>query len=190
VSLRGIELADEITDTMPRRVRGTLGGFAYHVINRAVRRATLFESDWEYAIFEQLIWQGLQRAPVLLFAYSAMPNHWHLVLWCPGDHDLPRFMHWITMRHAQLWHVQRGTRGTGPVYQGRYKAVRIESDDHFLVACRYVERNALKARLVTAAEEWRWCSLWRRQNHCSDGHLQSWPIPVPADWIATLNALK
>ena len=82
VSLSGTSLADPLADDMPRRPRGTTGGFAYHVLNRAVRRATLFESDWEYAKFEELISQGLRRVPLSLFAYCAMPNHWHLVLWC------------------------------------------------------------------------------------------------------------
>ena len=189
-SLSGTSLADPVADDMPRRPRGTTGGFAYHVLNRAVRRATLFESDWEYAKFEELISQALRRVPLSLFAYCAMPNHWHLVVWCCGDNDLPRFMHWLTMRHAQYWHFQRGTTGTGPVYQGRYKAVRIESDEHFLVACRYVERNPVKAQLVTDVEEWRWSSIWRRAHHCTDGLLHTWPVTTPADWVATLNTLK
>src|SRR5262249_42875763 len=127
--------------------------------------------------------------PVFLLAYCAMPNHWHLVVRCSGDTDLPRFMHWLTMKHAHCWHVQHGTSGTGPVYQGRYKAIRIESDEHFLIACRYVERNPLAASLVTKVEDWRWSSLWRRTHLCSDGYLQDWPVPVPADWIKSINNL-
>jgi putative transposase len=32
------------------------------------------------------------------------------------------------------------------VYQGRFKSFPIQDDDHFYVVCRYVERNALRAR--------------------------------------------
>src|SRR5438093_12611871 len=124
-SLPGTGIADEVAHPMPRRARGTTGGFAYHVLNRAVRRANLFESPFDYLEFERLIWQALRRVPVLLLAYCALPNHWHLVLSCPGDTDLPRFLHWPTLQHAQWWHLQPGTGGTGPVYQGRYKAIRI-----------------------------------------------------------------
>ena len=35
-----------------------------------------------------------------------------------------------------------------------------EEDGHFLTVARYVERNALRARLVEHALDWRWCSLW------------------------------
>ena len=131
--------------------------------------------------------QALQRVPVLLLAYCAMPNHWHLIVWADKVSDLSRFMHWLTMTHAQRWHAQHGTAGTGPVYQGRFKGVPIESDAHLLTACRYVERNAFSGGLVARAEEWRWSSAWRRCNHREDELLHAWPIPVPSNWLESLN---
>jgi hypothetical protein len=38
---------------MPRRRRGATGGFAYHVLNRAVGRAALFAKPGDYAAFEK-----------------------------------------------------------------------------------------------------------------------------------------
>ena len=122
-----------------------------------------------------------------MLAYSAMRTHWHFVLWPQPDANLPRFMHGLTMQHAQRWHRHRGTEGTGHVYQDRYKSVAIENDDHLLTALRYVERNALSAGIVPRAEEWRWCSLWRRQHHCERPLLSEWPFPVPQDWLESLN---
>jgi hypothetical protein len=58
----------------------------------------------------------------------------------------------------------RGT-GTGPLYQGRFKSFPVQQDEHLLTVCRYVERNPLRAGLVSRAEEWRWSSLsYRAQN--------------------------
>ena len=91
-----------------------------------------------------------------------MPNHWHLVLWPRQDRDLSRFMGWLTLTHTQRWHAHRGTGGTGHVYQARFKSFPVQADEHFLTVCRYVERNALRAKLVKRAADWRWCSLWRR----------------------------
>jgi putative transposase len=31
----------------------------------------------------------------------------------------------------------------------------VQTDEHFLMVARYVERNALRAKLVRRAEEWR-----------------------------------
>lgn len=172
---------------MPRRPRGSTDDCPYHVWNRAVRRVALFENDEEYGQFEELLLQNLQRRPIRLLAYCAMPNHWHMVLWplCPTD--LPRFMHRFTGQLADVWHEHRGTRGTGPVYQGRYKAGPVDTDESFLNVCRYVERNPLAAGLVSRAEEWRWSSLWRRQNRCGTGLLADWPVPVPSEWLASIN---
>jgi REP-associated tyrosine transposase len=122
-----------------------------------------------------------------LLAYSAMPNHWHLVLWPMEEGQLQRFMHWLTTTHAQRWHAHHRTSGTGPVYQGRYKAVPVTSVDRLLITCRYVERNALQAGLVARAEEWRWSSLWRRCNNCHLGMLHEWPTPVPDGWLDFVN---
>jgi REP-associated tyrosine transposase len=118
-----------------------------------------------------------------------MPNHWHLILKPDHEGDLPRFMHWLTTIHAQHWHRRNGSTGTGPVYQGRYKAIEITSDDHLLTACRYVERNPLRAGLVSRAEDWRWGSLWRRRNFCDQGFLSAWPVPLPTDWLDSVNAM-
>ena len=35
---------------------------------------------------------------------------------------------------------------------GRFKSFPIQEDEHFFTACRYVERNALKAQVVERAE--------------------------------------
>ena len=172
---------------MPRRPRGPGSDCVYHVLNRAVRRSPLFESPADYAAFEGVLLQAVQRSTLRILSYCAMPNHWHLVLWPATDGDLPRFMHWLTGTHAQRWHAIRGTSGTGPVYQGRYKAIPVQGDLHVLRICRYVERNPLRAGLVPRAEDWRWSSLWRRCNFCTDDFLHDWPIPTPVDWTEHVN---
>jgi putative transposase len=50
---------------------------------------------------------------------------------------------------------------TGTLLQGRFKSFPIQEDGRFLTVARYVERNALRAKLVRRAEDWRWGSLSR-----------------------------
>ena len=57
------------------------------------------------------------------------------------------------MTHTQRWHGHHGTAGTGHLDQGRYKSFPVQSDEHLLTLCRYVEQNALRANLVKRAEE-------------------------------------
>jgi len=172
---------------MPRRRRIGSGGITYHVLNRSAKRIPLFESPADYASFEQLLFDARQRVPVRLYAYCVMPNHWHLIICPTEDGDLSCFMHWLTVTHAQRWHAFRSTSGTGGVYQGRFKAIPIQSDTHLLSVCRYVERNPLRANLVDDASKWRWSSLWRRLNYCHVPVLDPWPTQPPSDWLDIVN---
>jgi len=114
-----------------------------------------------------------------------MPNHWHLVVWPREDGDISRFFQWLCQVHTQQIHAVRGTCGRGHIYQGRYRSVVVESDGNFLLVCRYVERNALRAGLVRRAEDWRWGSLWWWVNRGDEG--REWPVPRPAGWVESVN---
>ena len=139
----------------------------------------------DYAAFVRLLEKAVERSDVALFAYCLMPNHWHLVLAPKTDGAMSGFMHWLTTTHARRWHNARGLTGLGAVYQGRFKAIPIRHDTHFLWVCRYVERNPLRASLVTRAEDWSWSSL-RRHDERADW-LARWPVPRPAQWIDHVN---
>jgi len=64
---------------------------------------------------------------------------------------------------------------------------RVLADVHLLLALRYVERNALRANVVSRAEDWTWGSLWRRQHQRGTALLAPWPIERPADWNQFVN---
>jgi putative transposase len=159
------------------------GGYVYHVLNRAVGRATLFRKAGDYAAFEQVLRQAKDWQPMRLLAYCVMPNHWHLVLWPRHDGDLSEFLRWLTVTHTQRWHAHHHTSGTGPLYQGRFKSFPIQADDHLVAVCRYVERNPLRAGLVEEVETWRWSSLWQRTQPSAAPLLDAWPVPCPKDWL-------
>jgi putative transposase len=161
----------------------------YHVLNRAVARLALFEKEADYAAFERVLAEAMERHPTRLLSYVVMPNHWHLVLWPRKEGELTDFVRWLTHTHVMRWHVHFGTSGSGHLYQGRFKAFPVETDDHFYTVVRYVERNALRARLVARAEEWRWSSLWRREfgTPADRALLHRWPLPLPRDWVRYVN---
>ena len=172
---------------MPRRPRVASGNYVYHVLNRAVGRTTIFETDDDYLAFLRVLNQAREKAECRLLSFCIMPNHWHLVLWPKGDNDLSEYMRWLTVTHTQRWHSFHGTSGTGPIYQGRFKSFPIQANDHFYTASRYVERNALNANLVKKAENWRWGSLWQSLNEPAVVILDRWPIPKPTQWTELVN---
>jgi putative transposase len=174
---------------MPRPRRAAEGGLIYHALNRATARLAIFDSDDDYAAFERVLAQAVARHDMRLLAYCLMPNHFHLLLWPRQDGDLTHFMRWLTMTHTQRWHAHHRTAGTGHLYQGRFKSFPVQSDEHFLTVCRYVERNALRANLVDRAQDWRWGSLWARRAQADPDRpvLALWPIDRPRDWTARVN---
>ena len=172
---------------MPRRRRVTPPGVVFHVMNRAAKKSRLFDDTSDYRAFQDIVSEAVARFDVAFFAYIVMPNHWHFLLSSRGDRDLSRLMHWLETTHARRWGLAKGVDGQGAVYQGRFKAVPIQVERHFLWVCRYVERNALRANLVERAEAWRWSSLWQRQNGGDGPRLAPWPVSAPVDWLDHVN---
>lgn len=172
---------------MPRRRRMPQADVVYHVMNRGARKSRLFDSDSDYRAFLVIVADALTRFDVAFFAYIVMPNHWHFVLSPRRNHQLSRFMHWLETTHVRRWCLAKNADGQGAVYQGRFKAIPIQTDRHFLWVCRYVERNALRANLVDRADDWRWSSLWQRLNDQHAPALSEWPMGAPTDWLNHVN---
>lgn len=158
-------------------------------MNRGARRMVLFETPGDYSAFEGILEEAFKEVPMRILEYTAMPNHWHFVLWPYEDGDLPRFMHRFTNKHAHRWATFHGVMGEGHVYGQRYRDVPVEADHHFYTVCRYVGRNPVRAGLVARPEQWRWSSLWRRQQADPDAvaFLADWPLPRPDDWLELVN---
>jgi putative transposase len=195
--------------SMSRKPRRCPGGLAYHVMNRATARETIFAGDGDYAAFERVLAEAREREAgrIRVCAYALMPNHFHLVLWPQSGEDeaVSGLMKWLTLTHAQRWHAHRHTAGTGALYGSRFKSFPVREDWHFLKVCRYVERNPLRANLVERAELWPWCSLNKRlaARHAAEPPaetpeepvppgaaelLDEWPVSEPPDWLDRVNA--
>lgn len=176
---------------MARRLRKDLGGVIYHVINRGVGKRSLFFDEGDFAAFEKVLGQGCERVPMRILAYCLMSNHFHLILWPRKDGELRRFMQWLTVTHTRRWHAHHHKVGQGALYQGRYKSFPVQRGLHLLKVARYVERNPLRAGLVSQAQKWEYCSLNRRAKPDRPAWLASlleWPVSqTPRDWVERVN---
>lgn len=170
---------------MPRKARVSVGGICYHVINRGNARSVVFHKPTDYTAFVNLIGAACKRVPMRVLAYCLMPNHFHLALWPHGDGDLSRWMQWLLTTHVRRYHEHY--RSNGHVWQGRFKAFPIQYDAHLVTVLRYIERNPVRAKLVTRAEQWRWSSL-RWLGHPQHPHfLHEGPVPRGKEWMAQVN---
>ena len=178
---------------MGRPNRVDVAGYTYHLLNRAVGKAHIFRKRGDFEAFERVLEEAIERSnkAVEMMAYSVMSSHWHLVVRTRVDGALAPFAQWLTLTHTQRYRVNHRNVGYGPLYQGRYKSFVIEGEHYFLRCCRYVERNAARANVVSRAEDWPWSSLWRWKFGDAEAKaiLRPWPIPGgrPKQWLRTVN---
>mgnify|MGYP001826554308 CR=1 FL=1 len=174
---------------MPRQKRLDVAGDIYHALNRGNARLEIFHKDEDNLAFERVLGEGLERYSVRIFAYTLMPNHWHLVLSPEQDGMMGRLLRWVTATQTQRYHAHYDTAGEGHLYQARFKSFPIQSDEHFLSVCRYVERNPLRAKLVKRAEQWRYGSLyrWFQSEDKAPSLLSPWPIRRTPGWVERVN---
>jgi putative transposase len=172
---------------MPRSPRAIEAGLIYHVINRGNGRLRLFRKAADFAAFEKVLAQGLERYPVDLLTYCLMDNHWHLVLRPREDDALGRLMRWVGVTHVRRHYAHYHLSGGGHLYQGRFKSFPTQDDRHLLTLCRYVEANAARAKRVERAELWPWGGMFARLRGGKPFALCDWPVDRPPNWTSLVN---
>jgi putative transposase len=92
---------------MPRRARKIVGGYLYHVLNRANGRLRLFRKEADFVAFETIVAQAFERVPLRILGYVVVGNHWHFVVWPRRGRgeQVSAFFRWLSITHAQRWHA-------------------------------------------------------------------------------------
>lgn len=174
---------------MPRSHRSCPAGEVFHVLNRAVARMTIFEKPEDYDAFLRVVNETWALVPLPILAMVAMPNHWHFVVKPTRSGQLSEFFRRLTVTHTMRWHANHHTGGSGHLYQGRFKSFPVQADEHLLTVMRYVERNPLRAGLVTRAEDWLWGTLFLRSQPVESRPWLATPKEpgLPRGWVAFVN---
>jgi putative transposase len=122
-------------------------------MNRRVDRQRLFATAAEYQAFASILAWAQREIDMEITAWTLMPNHWHLIMRPQCVRQLSEFMHRVESVHAMAVRRESVTRGSGCVYGSRFKGFVIP-DERLLRGVVYVERNPVKAGLVTEAVAW------------------------------------
>ena len=171
---------------MPHRPRIISPGDILHIVNRGNDKKVIFPEPLDYAAFLVLLREARERFGVQLYAYCLMPNHFHLVACVESLKAISAYMHWVQRQHACDLRCLSRSRGHGHIFQRRYWNKTVVGDGHLLNVVRYVEANPVRARLVDAAEQWEWSSLWDRVTGERD-LLHPLPISLPDHWVTIVN---
>ncbi len=159
-----------------------------HVFNRAAAKLPILQTAEDYRRFLKILEHTkLEAEPAIkLYGYCLMPNHWHLIIRADTTRAMSQFMRHLTRRHAVSFLADHPER-SGAVYQGRFRCVPVQDGEHLRTLLLYVDRNPLKGKLVSAAQDWLWSSVAHHAGLATDPLLDDLPNGVCDDWLARLN---
>lgn len=139
----------------------------YHVMLRGNYRQNIFSVREDYLYFYKLLEEVTDLYECKVHLFCLMTNHVHLVIQV-GQIPLSKILQKISCcyakRHNKLLKRQ------GHLFQGRYKAKVVQSDDYLLELCYYIHRNPLVAGMVKSLNNYPWSS------HLNYSHIEelSW----------------
>lgn len=149
-------------------------GYIYHIFNRGIERRSVFTNkrDFDRATnlikfykhkdipirFSQLLLQPQElRNEILknlyasekiveILCYCLMPNHFHFMLKQITRGGIARFISNITNAYTKYFNTKY--QRVGPLFQGTFKAVLVESDEQLIHLSRYIHLNPVSSSLI------------------------------------------
>jgi putative transposase len=154
-------------------------GNIYHIFNRGVNKGDIFFLEKDYCRFlltaKHYKTKGgkfsyersnsnndtgsldLEFDPrIEILAFSLMPNHFHFLIRQLQDDGITWFMQHLTNSYVHYLNLKH--KRVGPLFQGRFKNVLIESDEQLLHVSRYIHLNPLISGLVSDLKNYSWSS--------------------------------
>lgn len=130
---------------MPRQARIDAPGALHHIICRGIERRNIFRDETDRECFLDRLGDVLSETSTPCYAWSLMPNHFHLLL-RTGNVAIATVMRRVLTGYAVTFN--RRHHRHGHLFQNRYKSILCQDDPYFLELVRYIHLNPLRARIV------------------------------------------
>lgn len=101
--------------------------------------------------FEAVAKNGVKLAEII--AYCFMPTHLHLILKQLKDNGISIFMSNLLNSYSRYFNIKHGRKG--PLWESKFKAVLVDSDEQLLHLTRYIHLNPVTARIVDKPQDWK-----------------------------------
>ena len=161
-------------------------GEYYHVFNRGVERRPTFTNKREYSrAVETIDFYKTKNPPVRfskflvldkekqvevrkiissgkklvkVISYCLMSNHFHFLLQQIHDNGISKFIANVENSYTKYFNLKNNR--VGHLFQGPFKAVRVESSEQLLHLSRYIHLNPVSAFLLNKEdlENYQWSS--------------------------------
>ena len=93
---------------------------------------------------------------VEIVCYCLMPNHFHFLLKQIRDGGITEFVSKVSNSYTKYFNTKN--RREGPLLQGEFKSVYVETNEQLLHLSRYIHLNPLVGYVVKDLEDYRWSS--------------------------------
>jgi putative transposase len=130
-------------------------GAFYHVLNRGQRREPIVQDGQDGERFVSDLSKLAQPYGVRIHGYCLMTNHYHLILETPHA-NLSQAVQWLNAAYAPYYNRRHPL--CGHLFQGRFKAILLDSGPYLEVVSRYIHLNPVRAGLVAEARRYPWSS--------------------------------
>ena len=160
---------------MPKRKIFLVNKEFYHVINRGIFSQNIFLNKWNYQrALESLFFYQNDKLPIKyssfitkskkeknkllskikskklflaeIIAYCLMPNHFHLLLKQKVNNGISKFIGSFTNSYAHYFNSR--TKRKGPLFETKFKAIRIETEKQLIHVSRYIHLNPYSSHVV------------------------------------------
>jgi REP element-mobilizing transposase RayT len=165
---------------MARPIRVEFGGAVYHVMARGNQGRKIYADDGDRQMWLATLVEAWRRTGWRIHAWVLMGNHYHLLLETP-EPNLVLGMKWLQGTYTQRYNARHHLRGH--LFQGRYRAVPVETADgqYFQAVSSYIHLNPARASLIRIGEQKLWEYRWSSYPHYARGK--------PPEWLVTERVL-
>ena len=140
---------------MPRKIRCIIPYLPHHALQRGNNRQDIFPESKDKEYFLKQLKKYAQENRVAIGAYCLMTNHFHLLIYPETEEGLVKLMKNISQVYAQYFN--RRYKRTGKIWENRYKLNIVKPESEWVIA-RYIEKNPVRAGIISKAEEYPYSS--------------------------------
>jgi len=127
------------------------------VIQRGNNRDDIFRVEGDYYFYLEKLAEAAEKHECDIHAYVLMTNHVHLLITPHKEHSIGKMMQSIGRYYVQYFN--HSYHRTGTLWEGRYKATLIDTEQYLLTCMRYIELNPVRANhMAKHPSEYPWSS--------------------------------
>jgi REP element-mobilizing transposase RayT len=135
---------------MPRKARIDAPGAIHHIICRGIEGQNIFWDESDHTDFLQRLEKILDETNAPCFAWSLLPNHFHLLL-RTGNAPIATVM--LRLLSGYAGRFNRRHHRSGHLFQNRYKSILCQENKYLLELVRYIHLNPLRAGIVATTKQ-------------------------------------